>query len=221
MDGITKHQFNTLEDLFSYYNAVLFRSELPFCLINLSRRRGAAGYFIPERWKSLDDQPKHEISINPDHLNRGDEAWHSTLVHEMCHQWQAEFGKPSPSNYHNRQWANKMFEIGLMPSQTGQPGGATTGRGMTHYVLNTGPFKRAFQAISLNDLNNLRLPYTTNIALQQPQVADKPDVENPGKSGVKVKYSCDCGTNVWGKSGLQIRCLICNSNYTQINLTRP
>ena len=172
---------------------------------------------MPERWKSLDDQPKHEISINPDHLNRGDEVWHSTLVHEMCHQWQAEFGKPSPSNYHNKEWANKMFEVGLFPSKTGQPGGATTGRGMTHYILNNGPFKRAFQAINLNDLTNLRLPYTTNTFKQELPTDGEPDVEGQGKSGVKVKYSCGCGTNVWGKLGLQIRCLRCNADFKQIS----
>jgi predicted SprT family Zn-dependent metalloprotease len=215
MKGITKHQFNTLEDLFTYYNAALFESQLPYCLINLSRHRYAMGYFISENWKSNDGQPNHEISINPDTMHRGDEDWHSTLVHEMCHLWQAEFGKPSDYNYHNKQWANKMFEIGLMPSKTGEPGGAITGRGMSHYILNTGLFIRAFQAINLNDLKNLRLPFTTNVAKLQPSAEDQTEVESLSKSGVKIKYSCNCGTNVWGKSGLQLRCLTCNSNYTE------
>lgn len=215
MQGITKHQFNTLEDLFSYYNEALFNGQLPFCMINLSRHRRAHGFFIAEYWKSH-DQPKHEISINPDTLHRGDESWHSTLVHEMCHMWQAEFGKPSRTSYHNRQWANKMFEIGLMPSDTGQPGGKVTGQRMTHYILNNGPFKRAFQAIALNDLDNLRLPYLTNI----PAISDSDgESGNQGKSGVKVKYTCDCGMNVWGKSGLQIKCLICDSVYKEQNIS--
>lgn len=211
MQGITRRQFNTLEDLFSYYNEALFGSQLPFCMINLSRHRRAAGFFIAEYWKSEDDQPKHEISINPDTLLRGDEYWHSTLVHEMCHMWQAEFGKPSRTSYHNKEWANKMFEIGLMPSHTGKPDGKITGQRMTHYVLINGPFKRAFQAIALNDLNNLKLPYLTNISDRNEAEANN----SQRKSGIKVKYTCDCGTSVWGKSRLKIRCLNCNSIYNE------
>ena len=33
-----------------------------------------------------------------------------------------------------------MQEIGLMPSNTGQPGGGKTGQQMTHYVIEDGPF---------------------------------------------------------------------------------
>lgn len=215
MLGITKRQFNTLEDLFSYYNEALFKGQLPFCLINLSRHRRAAGFFIPENWKSKDEQPKHEISINPDTLHEGDEYWHSTLAHEMCHMWQAEYGSPSRRNYHNKEWANKMFEIGLMPSDTGQPGGKIIGQSMDHYVLNNGLFKRAFQAIDLNDLDNLRLPYTTNLRRLPVTSVSNGKTENGTKSGVKIKYTCDCGTNLWGKSGLQLRCLTCNSNFQE------
>jgi len=217
MQGITRRQFNTLEDLFSYYNEALFDGRLPFCLINLSRHRRAAGFFIADHWTSIDNQPKHEISINPDTLHNGDESWHSTLVHEMCHMWQAEFGNPSRYSYHNKEWAEKMVEVGLMPSHTGKPGGKSTGQRMTHYVLNNGPFKRAFQAISLNDLNNLRLPYITNTANwpRTPKTGDEASSGSQNKSGIKLKYSCSCGTNVWGKSGLQIKCLQCGSLFKE------
>jgi hypothetical protein len=47
----------------------------------------------------------------------------STLVHEQAHLWQHHFGKPGRGRYHNREWAAKMVEIGLIPSATGEPGG--------------------------------------------------------------------------------------------------
>ena len=51
--SVTAKQFNTLEDLFDYYNEALFDNELPDCLVNLSRHKGAHGFFAPERWKDL------------------------------------------------------------------------------------------------------------------------------------------------------------------------
>lgn len=45
----------------------------------------------------------------------------------MTHLWQYHFGKPGRRGYHNKEWANKMESIGLMPSSTGQPGGDKTG----------------------------------------------------------------------------------------------
>src|SRR5690606_37233909 len=45
-------------------------------------------------------------------------------------------------NYHNKEWADKMEQVGLMPSNTGEPGGKRTGDRMTHYILQGGAFER-------------------------------------------------------------------------------
>ena len=42
--------------------------------------------------------------------------------------------QPGRTGYHNREWASKMLEVGLVPSDTGQPGGKQTGQHMTHYI---------------------------------------------------------------------------------------
>ena len=92
--AITVQQFTTLEDLYSFYNQKLFGGKLPFCLVNLSRHREAVGYFIPQEWASLTGEDiKDEISINPDSFYLGDEYWHSTLVHEMCHLRYSNHGR--------------------------------------------------------------------------------------------------------------------------------
>ena len=75
-------------------------------------------------------------------MNRDDIEWHSTLVHEMCHLWQEDFGKPSRGGYHNRQWADKMIQVGLMPTDTGEPGGQLTGQRVTHYIILTANLNR-------------------------------------------------------------------------------
>jgi hypothetical protein len=42
-------------------------------------------------------------------------------VHEMAHVWQHAHGKPSRNGYHNKEWAAKMDERGLIPSDTHPP----------------------------------------------------------------------------------------------------
>lgn len=67
----------------------------------------------------------------------------STLVHEMVHQWQFHFGEHGRRGYHNKQWAARMERVGLMPSDTGEPGGRKVGQSMTHYIIAGGLFDMA------------------------------------------------------------------------------
>ena len=88
-----------------------------------------------------------EIALNPAHFaGRTPAEMLSTLVHEMAHLWQHHFGKPSRSGYHNKEWAAKMREIGLIPTDTGQPGGKDTGQKVTHNIEEGGRFDQACTA---------------------------------------------------------------------------
>ena len=132
----------------------------------MSRHGGAFGFFAANRWRGDGQEKKvvHEISINPDFMNREDRDWHSTLVHEMCHLWQEDFGRPSRGGYHNSQWADKMIQVGLMPSDTGEAGGKRTGQSITHYIIPGGKFEQVFNTLSREDLQNLRLRYKPTLA---------------------------------------------------------
>jgi len=74
-----------------------------------------------------------------------------TLVHEMVHAWQFHFGKPGRRGYHNKEWADKMEAIGLMPSSTGKPGGARTGEKMADYAIPGGLFMQATDKLLTQD----------------------------------------------------------------------
>lgn len=220
---ITKSQFGTIEGLFNYYNKELFSGQLNDCMLNLSRKNGSMGFFAPERWQHPNGKTKiHEISINPDTFNIDDEEFHRTLIHEMCHLWQFDFGKPSRRSYHNKEWANKMISVGLMPSDTGKEGGNIVGQHMNDYTIEGGIFKTKFDAIK-KDGHNLRLPYypvhypnfknaRLTVAVRE-QTSTEQEEPEASASGVRIKYTCDCGINVWGKSGLKIQCLDCNSPF--------
>ena len=127
------------EDAYDYFNQSLFQNRLPACVIIVARKRGAYGYFWNGQWQK-NGKPKHEIALNPDWLgSRPHGEVLSTLVHEMVHLWQHEFGKVTKV-HHNRQWANKMKALGLHPSSTGKPGGKELGMRVSHYIVEGGPF---------------------------------------------------------------------------------
>jgi hypothetical protein len=102
------------------------------------------GYFSFERFVSRDQAKSDEIALNPEYFaTRPVEDVLSTLVHEQVHQWQRRFGTPPRRGYHDQEFAAKMEAIGLMPSNTGTPGGKTTGEKMSHYIMANGPFIHA------------------------------------------------------------------------------
>jgi hypothetical protein len=140
----TLEQFAAYQRAWAYFNEALFDRRLKPCLLNLSRHRGSEGFFAAKRWQKGDEMI-HEISLNPDLLRSPPHESLGTLVHEMVHQWQEDHGTPSRANYHNTEWADKMEEIGLIPSSTGEPGGKRTGQSMSHYIDAEGCFARALR----------------------------------------------------------------------------
>ena len=217
----TSSQFAAYEQMFAYFNVRLFGGALPPVLLNFSRHAKAYGFFAPERWEK-GKEVKHEISLNPSHLrSRRPIEVASTLVHEMVHLWQQENGKPSRAGYHNEEWASKMEGVGLIPSSTGEPGGARTGQKMTHYIEKVGAIAglHAWTGLGLITLlavhvaavafNTMPKAYTLPWSCEEPAGTKKPKSEKN-----KVKYTCpECGANVWGKPELAILCVKCDENF--------
>src|SRR4051812_3280620 len=92
----TAEQYDNYQAAYDYFNAELFGGRLKPCLLNIARGRKFRGFFWAERFTHSRRQKAiaHEIAMNPDHFDRPLEDIFSTLVHEMCHQWQQDFGHP-------------------------------------------------------------------------------------------------------------------------------
>jgi hypothetical protein len=197
--------YEGLNGAYDYFNVALFDNCLPRCLITLQRKSGSHGYWAGERFGTRDGAEKHdEIALNPATFkDRTVEDILSTLVHEQVHLWQAHFGKLPRRAYHDKQWAEKMIEIGLQPTDTGLPGGKITGQKMTHRIIEGGPFAQACTALLQKGWT---LPY---IDLwggngEQAKVAAK-------KRASKTKFVCSCcGAAAWGKPTLKIVCGECD-----------
>lgn len=145
----TDEAYAELQQAFDHYNKTLFDSRIPHCLITFQREKKTYGYFSSKRFiHHADKSVVDEIAMNPAYFAVTPvlEVM-QTLVHEMVHAWQFHFGAPGRRGYHNREWAEKMEAIGLMPSSTGQYGGAKTGEKMADYAIEGGLFMQATEAL--------------------------------------------------------------------------
>jgi predicted SprT family Zn-dependent metalloprotease len=50
-------------------------------------------------------------------------------------------------------------------------------------------------------------------ALKIVRVADRQIQPGAPDRSNRLKYSCECNTNVWGKPGLRLKCLVCKTNF--------
>ncbi|MGJ4954598.1 SprT-like domain-containing protein [Bradyrhizobium sp. HKCCYLRH2015] len=203
--GPTVTTYGELNRAYDFFNDRLFGGELPRCLITMQRHKGAYGYFSPERFGSRDGEVADEIALNPTHFStRTVRQTLSTLVHEMCHLWQKHFGRMPRRAYHDKQWAKKMHEVGLHPSSTGAPGGKQTGQHVSHFILDDGPFARAFdefEKLGMNELFGDRLKISES---------DAAKTAREKKKASKTKFTCpDCELNAWAKPDARIMCGTC------------
>jgi hypothetical protein len=201
----TSHTANFYLDLelaYRFFNARLFSGSLPACLITLQRKHGVGGFFAANRFGQRDQREYvHEIALNPTlFADQTESRILSILVHEMCHVWQHECGKPARGRYHNREWARQMLSIGLNPSHTGKPGGRFTGDRMDHYIVGGGLFDRVCD----------ELLATGSVVRYVERDSGNPVVRER-KRASKSPYCCEnCELKVWGKPGIKVRCEDCD-----------
>jgi hypothetical protein len=189
---------------YDFFNKELFNGQLPECVITLdSKNKRTLGYFVPNRYENESREIKDGLAMNPSHFRRRSliETL-STLVHEMVHVWEYHLGKgKSLRTYHSKKWGAQMKRVGLMPSNTGKPGGAETGQQMTHYIIEGGPFENSCKRLLADKFK---------ISWAEAGVVNEDGAVPKGKKRNKVKYTCGvCGAIVWGKPDLQIVCGKC------------
>lgn len=235
MTAPTHEAYAELQQAFDHFNAVLFGGQLELPLFTLQRERRTYGYCSRQRFVSRSSGAMvDEIAMNPAYFAvRSIRETLSTLVHEMVHQWQFHFGKPGRGGYHNIEWGFKMESVGLMPSNTGAPGGKKTGDQMTHYIIDGGPYDKACAALLTTEYT---LSWLDRFPAERPAPrpllpgvgGDDDDTTDPGapaggeldqieglvlppaepvNKSNRVKYVCStCRTQAWGKPGLQLLC---------------
>lgn len=204
--------YSALDKAYTHFNTKLFDSTLPNVLITFRARTGTHGYFWGHRVVAKADGSgkTHEIALNLESSSRADLEVLSTLVHEMCHCWQEEYGTPPSSNYHNKEWAEKMLSVGLTPYNIKNPE-RMTGAGVTHNIDKEGLFEVVAQEL-LGD--GWALNYT-----ETQQHSETESQKKRRKQQRKIKYTCPhCEAKAWGKHNLKIACGDCSEFASQLIL---
>lgn len=213
----SRRQYGSLADSFDYFNRTLFSGRLAQPLLTLNHRPACVKSYHRDKGFSFRGGPwksrirASEISLNPRAMvGRSDMEILTVIVHEMVHLWQFQYAeKPPRKGYHNRDWADFMEELGLIPSNTGEPGGKRTGQKVSQYVLPGGPFDLACRALLES---GWRLDW--HAPPDQSQVP-----ENPAKAikanNSKTKFTCyGCHQNAWAKPSAELVCGRCNIRMT-------
>ncbi|MFZ6871912.1 SprT-like domain-containing protein [Undibacterium sp. Di27W] len=236
--------YSRIQKISEQFNVALFEGQLPPVIFTLQRGKKSSGYFSPARWRHIEGELVGEISVNPIYFaNRPIIHLFQTIVHEQCHVWQHTFGNPSRPGYHNGEWAEKMLKIGLMPSDTGEPGGRKTGQKMSDYVITGGRFIETCEHLMGQDdflpwidlgaekdaVYHRTLPGKSVNLTSDCSKLDIAlgsffpgfDAQNDSLRNVahkrKIRYCCPmCSTNVWGKSGLKIDCAVCDVKFEEL-----
>lgn len=190
----TNQIYSDLQTAFDIFNKELFANELPEVLFTLTRKKNTLGYFWADRF-ALGEQSRHEIALNPRYfIERSPEDTALTLLHEMVHLWQQIFGSPSRSGYHNREWAEKMKEVGLQP-QACDGSGKETGQKITHKPIENGRALAVFKQIM--DAGYKR------------EIIEKPFIKNTRKA-TRYKYECpQCQQKAYGGAKSYLFCGRC------------
>lgn len=231
--------YHPLQSAAEHFNKALYEQSLPLHVFTLQRAKRTPGYFSPNRWKrlSVDETIIGEIALNPRTLsNRPLWMLFQTIVREQCHLWQHTYGTPTRPGYHNSEWAQKMENVGLVPTATGIPGGPRTGQKLSTYPIPGGPFAKAcvglleqgfsFPWADCESAEPIRLATVEVEGVDRSLLnrLNAPLNKHPFEFGLphpdkkkKITYRCPiCKSKVWGKPDLAIFCGSCQIEYETV-----
>ncbi|NWD58861.1 hypothetical protein HX878_29580 [Pseudomonas veronii] len=141
----TRETYAELQQAYDFLNTELFEGRLPETLITLQRQHATYGYFSANQFVNMveNGETTHEIALNPIYfVIRSIPETLSVLAREMVtlDLLVNSTSTPPRRRYRNKEWADACEAIGLMPSDTGRPGGKRTGDSVETYIIEGGVF---------------------------------------------------------------------------------
>lgn len=208
---------------YSYFNERLFDNQLPDCVITFTRHPAAQGYFCAEAFRDRKGVIAHEIAMNPAYFDMGDQESFATLVHEMVHLWRHLFGGKnrkggfSAPGYHDAIWAGKMETIGLMPSDTGKPGGNKTGYHMRDYAIDGEAFDIACRELLISGHTVNWRDARSVFQAESPTAGDADNTgegvrpgPRPRRTKTRTRFVCPgCDLRLYTRRSARLACLDC------------
>ena len=216
---------NYTEQVYTLFNAILEEAHNTFFKklydiipdvvfsVDWKCRQTVLGYCVPYAFKKKGDDTEdfdeenakmnvkvQFIAINPSLFNMGFRSTFGTFVHELCHLYEHKYIGVTRGNYHSKKWEYLMNVCGLEAVFASGRQSAST------KIPENGIFDE-FLAYFKEKHKGLLIPF------------EKIDTVAGGKEKTpnrnKIKYTCLCNNNVWGKAGLHIYCTECDSEYRE------
>ena len=208
--------YYNLSMVFDLMNKEFFENKLTDVIITVVRKNQSKGYYYEKSFIEGNKQIIPEIALNPDLFQFDEKIVLSTLLHEMCHHYQALYGTTSKNNYHNKEFSEIMKNVGLQTYDLKT--NKSVGYAVTHNIIPDGKYDTFYN--SLKEKGNIIdfKSYHQTLALNGGSPEDEEEIEKLKKKArqkKKIKYTCKCGCNVWGKPGLNIKCESCESEYIE------
>ena len=204
--SISLAQYEALEGLYASMNARFFGGSLPDIVFLLDYgKHNVMGYFQFERVKSAGDgSMRSVISMNPDAFGRSSSDVAATLLHEMCHCWEAYVARIKPrSGYHDRHWAEEMRKCGLEPVFNNP-----SRTSCTHRIIEGGAFDAWWTSMDKDSRDSIIL---LEGAFSLDRVMKRSGDRN------KTVYACPgCGARMWGKPALRVICVTCGKEFQEV-----
>ena len=167
----------TLYRFYDLINDRFFNGKIPTPVISFKHTRSEGHYVVGRNEIGV----RENINIDAAHLRDPLAEVLATLVHEMVHGHQENYGTPGKRNYHNKQCREKMEEIGIPCDAWG------------HGLGICDPFVGFLRQHGVVAETRLELPET-----RQRKVA---------RSRLK-KWTCGC-TKVWATVDVHAQCTAC------------
>jgi hypothetical protein len=163
--------------------------------------------------------------MNPAYFHLGDTESFQTLVHEMTHLWRHLHGKRNRKGghgapgYHDAVWADRMEAIGLMPSDTGKPGGKRTGYHMGDYAIEGGLFDLARRELLISghgvNWRDSRQPFSFGDPIggyhQTGSRRSRPSMPHRAAGRPARCFECPiCTVKAWSRPSARLACAACD-----------
>ena len=177
-----------------FFNIVFFKDQsvsIPVISFEKTRVNNLGHYVIGRNAFGI----KENININRVHLNQPLYEILATLLHEMTHIWQAAYGRPSISWFHNKEFQMKMLKLGIVINNKG------------HHLEVGDPFVFLLKKHGISFNHSVEL---NGIIKIPPKVMPK------GKSKLK-KWTCGCTNIRVAVKEFEAKCLKCGNKFELVS----
>jgi len=200
---------DTLDSLFADFNVHFFEGELekPVITASPTSRGTCLGWFTCWRaWKEGSEAGYYELNVCADHLNRPFESICKTLLHEMVHLYNHQFGIRDCSRsgtYHNKRFKEAAEAHGLRCERD-----KTYGWTITFLTDATFAWMQATYGSSPNAFPMYR-SRTGN-----PDTEDGITNSDPSSSNSR-RYVCPCGVIIRATRDVYVICGECGMRFLE------